>query len=90
MSLFANLLSGSVDGSVVVDETGLTGSYDFTLEFYRGPGGIGVQEGREPAPDPNGPSLYTALQDQLGLKLKSRKTAVQILIVDHIERLSEN
>jgi uncharacterized protein (TIGR03435 family) len=89
MPLFANVLSGAVD-DVVVDGTGLKGSYDFTLEYYAGPGGRGVQEGREPAPDPNAASIYTALQEQLGLKLESRKGPVGLLVIDRIERLSGN
>jgi uncharacterized protein (TIGR03435 family) len=89
MSLFANVLSGAVDDSVI-DKTGLSGAYDFTLEYVRERLGQGVLEGREPAPDPNGPSLYTALQEQLGLKLESRKEKVDILVVDHIERPSPN
>jgi len=89
MALFANLLAFAVD-DLVVDQTGLKGSYDFTLDYYRGPGGVGVKEGREPAPDPSGPSLQMALQEQLGLKLESRKGPVEMLIVDHIERPAVN
>jgi uncharacterized protein (TIGR03435 family) len=89
MSLFANVLAGAVNDTVV-DGTGLKGSYDFTLEYYAGPGGRGVQEGREPAPDPSGPSLEAALQAQLGLRLESRKGPVEMLVIEHIERLSGN
>jgi len=89
MALFANLLASAVD-DLIVDQTGLKKTYDFALDYYRGPGGIGVKEGREPAPDPDGPSLETALQEQLGLKLESRKAPVEMLIVDHIERPSGN
>jgi uncharacterized protein (TIGR03435 family) len=74
----------------VVDATGLNGSFDFTLEYYAGQGGRGVEEGREPAPDPSGPSLEAALQAQLGLRLESRKGPVEILMVEHIERLAGN
>ena len=89
MSLFANVLAGSDD--TIVDQTGLTGSYDFTLDYFHGgPVGSGVKEGREPAPDPNGPSLQTALREQLGLRLESRKGPVEMLVVEHIERLSGN
>ncbi len=87
MSLFANVLAGSDD--TIVDRTGLQASYDFTLEYYAGPGGVGVKEGREPAPDANGPSLEMGLQ-QLGLKLESRKGPVEMLVVEHIERLLVN
>jgi uncharacterized protein (TIGR03435 family) len=91
MPQFANILAfdDEVDDTVV-DGTGLKGSYDFTLDYYRGPGGAGVKEGREPAPDPNGPSLETALRDQLGLKLELRKGPVEMLMIDHIERPSGN
>jgi uncharacterized protein (TIGR03435 family) len=89
MSLFANVLAGAVDNTVI-DGTGLAASYDFTLEYYAGSGGIGAKEGREPAPDPNGPSLESALRDQLGLRLESRKGPVEMLIVNHIDRLSGN
>jgi len=89
MALFANLLAFAVDDAVV-DQTGLNGSYDFTLDYYRGPGGIGVKEGREPAPDANGPSLPAALREQLGLKLESRKGPVEMLVIEHVERLKGN
>jgi uncharacterized protein (TIGR03435 family) len=84
MSLFANILSGAVDDTVV-DQTGLTGSYDFTFEYTPERVGQGVKDGREPAPNPDGPSIFTALQEQLGLKLESEKTTVEFLVVDHIE-----
>jgi uncharacterized protein (TIGR03435 family) len=85
MPVFANLLAFSVDDTVV-DQTGLTGSYDFTLNYMPERLGPGVLEGREPGPDPYAPSLDTALQVQLGLKLESRKLPVEVLIVEHIEK----
>jgi uncharacterized protein (TIGR03435 family) len=88
MSTFANVLAGFVDNTVV-DGTALKASYDFTLEFALQLVGPGVREGREPAPDPNGPSLSMGLQ-QLGLKLESRKGPVELLVVDHIERPAGN
>lgn len=65
----------------VVDRTGLTGSYKFTLHF-----------GREwSANDPEGwPDIFTAVQEQLGLKLESTKSAIPILIIDHIAPPSAN
>jgi uncharacterized protein (TIGR03435 family) len=90
-----------VTGRIVRDKTGLTGKYDidlnYTPEFARSqppPGGAGPEAptGLPPLPpiDPNGPSLVTALQEQLGLKLESQKGPVQIMVIDHIEKPSEN
>jgi uncharacterized protein (TIGR03435 family) len=82
---------------VVLDKTNLTGKYDINLEYtpeqgqFQGPPG-GGPPGMPPLPpiDPNGPSLFTALQEQLGLKLESQKGPVEMIVIDHIERPSEN
>ncbi|HTB14718.1 MAG TPA: TIGR03435 family protein [Bryobacteraceae bacterium] len=89
MTLLANVLS-SWAGDTVVDQTGLTGNYDFTLEVQMESNGPGVREGREPAPDPAAPSVFTAVQEQIGLRLESRKGPVEMLVIDHIQRLSGN
>lgn len=85
LSFFTNGLSGQV-GRYVVDRTGLTGNWDFELTFQpelRGP----VPPGVEPPPvDPNAPSLFTAIQEQLGLKLESTKGPVEVLVVEAVER----
>lgn len=60
-------------GRPVVDHTGLTGRYDFTLEWKPGAEGDG---------DGAGPTVFTALQEQLGLKLESQKGTVEVLVVD--------
>ena len=68
-------------GHLVEDKTGLTGVYDFTLHF----------SASDPPPqDSTEPSLYTALEEQLGLKLEPVKGPVQVLVIDHVERPSEN
>jgi uncharacterized protein (TIGR03435 family) len=86
MSLFANNLSQQMQ-RVVVDRTGLTGGWDFELTFApeppRGPLPPGVEL---PPIDPNAPSLVTAIQEQLGLRLQSTKGPVEVLVVDSIER----
>ena len=90
MPNFAESLSGQMDRPVV-DMTGLEGVFDFTLEYTNQniqplPGGDG--DGGAVAPDfGSGPSIFTALQEQLGLKLESRKAPVQILVVDHAEKV---
>jgi bla regulator protein blaR1 len=108
-------------GRTVVDKTGLTGKYDFTLHWtpdeseggmLRGPGGPGAGPGGAPgaAPAPggaavaspgassstdnsspdSGPTIFTAIQEQLGLKLDSSKGPVEVIVIDHVERPSEN
>jgi uncharacterized protein (TIGR03435 family) len=75
----------------VVDKTGLTGRYVFSLEYALERTGRGVVEGREPAPDPDGlPSIFTAVQEQLGLKLEPQKGPIAFIVVDHAEKPSAN
>ena len=79
-------------GKIVTDNTGLTGKYNITLDWTPDPGQLGPSPpGMSlPQPDPNGPSLPTALEDQLGLKLVSTKGPVDTIVVDHIEEPSPN
>jgi uncharacterized protein (TIGR03435 family) len=81
-------------GRIVVDKTGLTGNYDFTLTWTpdQMPGAGQRPPGApEPPPiDPNGPSLFTAVQEQLGLKLESQRGPVAVLVIDRVERPTEN
>jgi uncharacterized protein (TIGR03435 family) len=72
-------------GRMVVDRTGLAGSWDFELTFAvenRGPD--------SPPADPNAPSFFTAVQEQLGLKLESTKGPVEVLVIDSVERPTED
>jgi len=71
----------------VVDKTGLDGTYDFTLEFAGR-----FQSGAYPAPLPDGeldtdPDLFGALQQQLGLKLERKTTPLDVVVIDHAERV---
>lgn len=86
-------------GRSVVDNTGLSGKYDFTLKCTPDEIRTSLSKGPEsgepgPAsaafPDSSGPSLFTALEEQLGLKLESQKGPVEIVVIDHVERPSEN
>lgn len=76
-------------GRPVVDKTGLSGDFDIHLEFA--PDDT-IALGAQPSTtvDLSLPSIFTALQQQLGLKVESSKGAVEVLIVDHIGRPSEN
>ena len=72
----------------VVDKTGLTGRYDFTLEFagLRGPGGAFPRTLPEGVAE-TAPNLFDALWQQLGLKLEEKKTSLEVLVVDHVDRV---
>jgi len=78
MAMLASRLERQL-GRTVTDHTGLTGEYDFKLTW---------------TPDQNadatGPSIFTALQEQLGLKLDSAKGPVEIIVIDSVEKPSEN
>jgi bla regulator protein blaR1 len=87
MTIFSNVLSRQVN-RVVLDRTGLTGSYDFELEWTPDQMPTGSDEPRPgalPPPPADGPSIFTALQEQLGVKLDSTKGPVNVLAVDHAE-----
>ena len=72
-------------GRTVIDATGLAGYYDYELRWS--PDEPPAARPAEPPPviDPNGPSLQTALQEQLGLKLEPRRTPMQVVVVDRAE-----
>ena len=85
---FANNLSQQMQ-RVVVDRTGLTGGWDFELTYAQEPLAGPLPPGVERPPvDPNAPSLVTAIQEQLGLRLQSTKGPVEVLVVDRIEQLT--
>jgi len=83
MADFADLLSQHVDRPVQ-NLTGLEGAFDLRLKWTDD--SLPVVPG-EPAESVSGPSIFVALQEQLGLKLEVRKLPVQILVIDHIERV---
>jgi uncharacterized protein (TIGR03435 family) len=85
----------NVTGRPVVDKTGLTEKYDFVLEWTPDAGADARAQGfgngiSEPAPAPGGPTIFTALQEQLGLRLESQKGPVQTIVIDRAEKPSEN
>jgi uncharacterized protein (TIGR03435 family) len=90
MQAFAELLS-TVLKRIVIDRTGIQGNFDFN--FLYTPEGYQPREAGNPnegRPDPNGPSMFTAIQEQLGLKLEPGKAPVEIFVIDHAEKASEN
>jgi uncharacterized protein (TIGR03435 family) len=86
----SSFLAQSVDRKIV-DRTGLNGTFDLALEFV-------PEQGPGSRPDPTDtpsetseiPSIFTALQEQLGLKLESTRGPVDVLVIDHIEQPTPN
>lgn len=94
MSRFTGLLARQLHRTVI-DKTELTGIYDFTLEFMPDSGAVSAQNRTDDAPtsaapDLGGASIFTAIQQQLGLKLEPGRGPVETLIIDHAEKPSAN
>ncbi len=95
MNAFINILASRV-GRPVLDQTGLKGIYDFKLEWtpemgegmMKG-GPLDKAEGA-PAPDLSGPSIFTALQEQLGLRLEAQKGPAEVIVIDRVEKPTGN
>jgi uncharacterized protein (TIGR03435 family) len=93
MADFAGVMQTAVLDRPVVDRTGLPGRYDFTLTWTADESQFAALGVRVPPPsgDPNAPpGLFTAIQEQLGLKLESTNAPVSVLVVDRVEKPSEN
>jgi uncharacterized protein (TIGR03435 family) len=82
-------LSGEV-GRTIIDKTGLTGKYDFELKWTPERAAASGADNGQTDDQNSASSLFTALQEQLGLKLQSSKGPVETLVVDHVEMPSEN
>jgi bla regulator protein blaR1 len=87
MSQLAQALSPQV-GRIVLDKTELTGNYDFEMTYapegFAGPPPL--LNGAPPPVDPNAPTLFTALQEQLGLKLDSQRGPVDVVVIDSVDQ----
>ena len=81
----------SVVGRPVIDKTGISGRFDIRVKFSREGTELAGLQLKESVPDPNDPpSIFTALQEQLGLRLDSGRGPIETLVIDHIEKPSEN
>jgi uncharacterized protein (TIGR03435 family) len=93
MKDFCDGMQGSALDKPVVDHTGLTGRYDFTLNWTPDESQFEAMGGYKPSTteDPNAPpSLSTAMQEQLGLKFDSVKAPADVFVIDHVEKPSAN
>ena len=90
---FAGVMQTAVLDRPVIDQTGLTGRFDFVLTWTPDESQFGGRGGQAPPPANGGtapPDLFTAMQQQLGLKMDSVKAPVDVLVIDHVEMPSEN
>lgn len=97
INALARVLSDQL-GQAVVDQTGLTGDYDLKLEFT--PELLSAatlsadfqktEDAGNPVARPNNITIFAALQEQLGLRLTSRKVPIEVLVIDHVDRPPEN
>jgi uncharacterized protein (TIGR03435 family) len=97
MKEFATWMQSSVMDKPVVDQTGLTAKYDFTLKWTPDDSQFAQFRGAVTAPPPAAgdnpnapPSLYTAMQEQLGLKFSATKAMDDVIVIDHVEKPSAN
>jgi uncharacterized protein (TIGR03435 family) len=81
----------------IVDKTGLTGKYDLALHWApdnaSAPTAVGAENGppiSDATTDASDPSIFTALEEQLGLKLEAQKGPVDVIVIDHVDKPSAN
>jgi bla regulator protein blaR1 len=79
-----------IGGRTLVDKTGLHGNYSFTLQWTSEILAAAARQTAHNASESSGPSLFTALQEQLGLKLESTKAPLDTIVIEHIEQPSQN
>ena len=90
---FAGLMQTMVLDRPVIDQTGLNGRFDFTLNWSPDEFQFGGAGARGPRPSDNSaerPDLFTAMQEQMGLKLESTKGAAEVLVIDTVTKPTEN
>ncbi|HKO20407.1 MAG TPA: TIGR03435 family protein [Acidobacteriaceae bacterium] len=85
---FVKILREAIVGRPVLDQTGLAGHYDFTLKFA--PDRTAMSATPESAPPDLPPDLFTAIQQQLGLKLAPTKAPADVLVIDDVQHPSQN
>ena len=91
MAEFASFLQGRILDRPVVDQTGLSGKWDFTLEWRPDPTqAAGANAPQLPPEIAARPDIFTAFQEQIGLKLESTKTPVEVFVIDRVEKPTEN
>jgi|HubBroStandDraft_6_1064221.scaffolds.fasta_scaffold89428_2 uncharacterized protein (TIGR03435 family) len=91
LPLFVRFLSQRLDGAII-DKTNLTGRFNIQLQWTPSAGEMPYDPGGNilPPADSSGPSVFVAIQEQLGLRLESTKGPVELFVIDRVEKPSEN
>ena len=94
LSVLVNTVQQLVDRPVI-DKTGLTGLFDMKLEWIPGteapPSPFGPNPNAPPPPPPaEGPTVFTAIQEQLGLRLEGARGSVEVVVIDSAQKPTEN
>ncbi len=87
---FVDFLQGRLLDRPVLDQTGIAGRYDFKVTFMPDESVFGGHGPQIPASDNPAPNFFTAIQEQLGLKLDAVKAPADVMVIDHVEKPSEN
>src|SRR6185436_6720601 len=92
MGDFATVMQGNVLDRPVLDKTGLQGRFDFTLNWTPDEGQFrGIPIPPAAANDPNAPpGLFTAIQEQIGIKMDRMNAPVEVIVIDKVEKPSDN
>jgi uncharacterized protein (TIGR03435 family) len=93
MDIFAKALGAVYAGRPVLDKTGLKGLYDIKLQWTPDPAlttAVAPVGAGNSSTAPSGPSLFTAIEEQLGLKLESSRGSLPVLVIDSVQKPSEN
>ena len=93
ISDFTGLMQSAVLDRPVVDQTGLTGRFDFSLNWTPDDSQFGGMGAKVPPPTDSAdalPNLYTAIQEQIGLKLEATRAPADVMVIDHVEKPSAN
>jgi bla regulator protein BlaR1 len=89
LAMLASLLEGPAQ-RLVIDRTGLAGNWDLEVNYTPDPSQVPPGVELPPGIDPNGPSLFTAIEEQLGLKLRPARGPVEVLVIDSVQRPTPN
>jgi uncharacterized protein (TIGR03435 family) len=87
--MLANILVGPAQ-RLVIDRTGLTGNWDLEVNYTPDPSQVPPGVELPSSIDPNGPSLFTAIEEQLGLKLRPARGPVEVLVIDSVQQPTPN